>query len=270
MNKRHLITTDNDFMAEVGLSAFTTGDLYTWVTANDGKNLGYLQLPPRLVTALEDNLNNNTPEVIAQGKAAAAFPIMDIMLGVDQSWLGVNKLATIDSLAGDPEAVITDFGFSRWRKEGRNSKDYAYYWVHDSSFNNWKVSFENQPGPNTLKAFDKDSLFLNNEDLNPTDGRYINNSISRIIEMNELVLDDGYLDLASTSDLIALRTARYNLIRDIKKSYEGGISWQSPSEAPNDVTTPDWRIVFNNINGDPCPQTVNFKTQAIYRRISTH
>jgi hypothetical protein len=263
MNKRHLITTDNDFMAEVGLSAFTTGDLYTWITANNGKNLGYLQLPSGLVTALEHNMNNATPEVIAQGKAAAAYPIMDIMLGVDKSWLTANQIASVDKIAGDPEAVITDFGFSRWRKEGRNSKDYAYYWVHDSEFNNWKVSFENQPGPNTVKDFDKISLALNNEDLSPTDGRYTNNSISRIIEMNELVLDDGYLDLGSTSILIAQRTARHNLIRDIKKSYEGGISWQSPSEAPPapdpDNPPPDWRIVFNNINGDPCPQTVNFK-----------
>ena len=44
-NTDHVIKTNNKFMEAVGLSAFTTGDLYSWMTANNGANLGFLYIP---------------------------------------------------------------------------------------------------------------------------------------------------------------------------------------------------------------------------------
>jgi len=229
-NANHIITTDNDFMKAIGLSAFTTGDLYTWITENDGENLGYLKFSdPSLVSTLESSFSTLSDKDILDGKAIAAFPIMDILLG-EIGHTGNNN-------------IEDEYYFTVWRKKERNSVDEKFTWVTDDSHSNWDIVVDQTP-------YTDSDLELNNSDINQTtrpDGvlNYKNVTISAIIEMNDLVTQQGYLD-DNPSDT---EIARSRFIRDIKRSEEGGLCWESPDNS----------IVWLNVNGDEIPQSVEFK-----------
>lgn len=229
-NANHIITTDNDFMKAIGLSAFTTGDLYTWITENDGENLGYLKFSnPSLVSTLESSFSTLSDEDILNGKATAAFPIMDILLG--------------EIVHTGNSNIEDEYYFTVWRKKERNSVDEKFTWVTDDSHSNWDIVVDQ-------KSYKDSDLELNNSDINQTtrpDGvlNYKNVTISAIIEMNDLVIQQGYLD-DNPSDT---EIARSRFIRDIKRSEEGGLCWESPDNS----------IVWLNVNGDEIPQEVEFR-----------
>ena len=254
-------------MAAVGLSAFTTGDLYTWVTANNGQNIGYLRLPPSLVGNLQQNFHIFSDKQISQGSGVAAFPIMDIILGVDATFLEERK-QWVDGyvpLLFAPDSP--NYTITNWRKACRNSHNLTFRWIHDQDQSDWKINFEETVGTSNQTTFDVSNLDLTGPDINPVlnaDG-YSNASISRIIEINELVIEPRYLESSTDSADAIIRAGRSSFIRDIKNSFSGGMNWANHEILHDQVNLENSKLIFNNINGDPCPQDVDYKL-SLYSR----
>ena len=223
----HLITTNHPWMAELGLSSFTTGVLYRWWNERDGEgnspNQDYFDLP---VSDDPSDLLLGTIDISTKGK--------DSDEGRDwmafQAWRKEDRAGKYETFYSDSPKI----GHPGWTfnqpgtNEANNTTSYTY---NDLNVNEFNDTF--------IESFDEDgkAVFPEENDLGyPSyeipDGRggkeqvtfYAINDVTQIICLNQWVnnYQDQVIDKStwSQSDF-----ARSEFILDIQSSKEGYVEW---------------------------------------------
>lgn len=183
----HVIVCDNPYMAELGMAAFTTGQLYNWITKTDAAS-GLINLR---IIGLEKELKDLNPILIKEA---------------------CNKLLGQRNGSG--------LNFSTFRKTGRGGQ-YENFENESWTYNDF--SFETL----SINDFDDALVNIPNEqdfDLtyrpNPSG---IDKRISNIVEMNNYVRYKSMTMPKNEWDDQSL--ARFYFIEDIKASKERCIQW---------------------------------------------
>jgi len=209
----HSISTDHPYMRDIGLSVFTTGQLYQWMSYRDytGEfiNLKYF------------NGLNSSPLNISQGETVASRILYPK--------LATTILGTKQSLAC-PEDYNTWMGFGSWRRQGKSGQykfsqlfgwtyynKYAFSDIGFNTFSDYKIELKKQSGQ-------YDSVY----DIVATPSSHIDEIVSILITLNDQsrflpILRDFYKKDVLPKPWLAA----YELISDIKSSQQGCISWKS-------------------------------------------
>ena len=224
----HCITTDNKYMADIGLSSFTLGQLYNWMSKRNSFgefiNLKYFGIP-----GLSRGLSQSET--------------------IESRILG-GKLGQI--LFGDPPSTDKDWlYFYKWEKKNRtgeyiktnyyNWKYYNKYIFADIEFQNWSdrfVELKRQAGADPYSIIFTPILS-------------IDNYISNLVALNDYsrllpILKDFYVD----DKLPKSALAAHEFIMDIKTSQHRCIEWSSIVKFASPVTQS-----FSCVK----EETVNFK-----------
>lgn len=213
----HVITTDHPHMAEIGLSVFTTGQLYNWMSqrnsAGEFINLKYFDgMPFNPLGA-----NETVEDRILDGKLGSrlfgtsygnACPL-DPSINLQKEWMS----------------------FSRWEKKGRTGeyiktpfnewKYYNTYSFSDINFYSYvdnDISIRKIPGP-----------FDPNYNLFATPQKHLDEIVSTIITLND---QSRYLpmlqDFYKNPPILPISwLAAHEFIMDIKMSQERCIQWSN-------------------------------------------
>lgn len=190
----HLIVNDNPYMAEVGMTAFTTGQLYEWITKTNA-NSGLINMEIFGITEKRDKLS--------------ASLIKDVC----------NKI-----LGGAEIEISKKIYFSSFRKDGNGGKyekfenaenwtygDFGWDSIEFGEFDDKlvEVSFTGTPPPT-----------IPTTRPNPSG---IDKQVANIIEINNWV---RYQSMISPSSIWSEKSlARFDFIDDIKASKERCIQW---------------------------------------------
>lgn len=203
----HSIVVDSQFMNDIGLSVFTTGQLYQWATNvnenGDFINLRYFNnFKLNLRQCLNDDGNFDKQKFITN----AQVPLNAI--------LGNGTQFTECGSTG-----FTSPGtFSGWRKDDNLfAGEYVPFnnTFMDNPSNNWKIT---TTGPNGQASYTKDDLFLSQIPAG------LDTIISKIIYLNEL-----YATNPNEFNAGGYGNARKAFLDDIKSSKERYVEWKFPT-----------------------------------------
>lgn len=194
----HSIVVDNEFMNDIGLGVFTTGQLYQWVTKTnengDFVNLRFFNNTKLNISSCLDNNVFSKQKFVQQAKS-----VLDVILGNGQQ------------LLCGSENLIRPGVFSAWRKDDNLLA--GEYIKFDDTFitsSDWNIKVSNQ-------SYTYDNLFLSNLQ-SPT---FLDTIISPIIYMNELYVSDP-----TQFNNGGYGTARGEFLKDIKSSKERYVEWK--------------------------------------------
>lgn len=191
-NSYHLIVCDHPLMAQLGLNAFTTGELYEWITQTSPDS--EKQLINLKIFGIDKKLDSD--ERINLGNYRTGFEVILGLVGT------------------------TDFVFSPFRKEKRGGKYVEYTisnkkskWFYDSrKFDDIIINDFND------KIVKPDLPQLEQNDNLDTE-------LCNIIEMNNYVRIKKILEPSIEKWAENKDKARYDFILDIKSSKERCIQW---------------------------------------------
>jgi hypothetical protein len=183
----HVIVCDNPYMAELGMAAFTTGQLYNWITKTDAAS-GLVNLK---IIGLEKDLKDLDSILIKQA---------------------CNKLLGQRNGSG--------LNFSTFRKTGRGG-EYQKFENEDWTYNDFSFStLSFQDFDDAIVNIPKEEDFDLTYKSNPSG---VDKRVSNIIEMNNYVRYKSVTLPKNEWDDQSL--ARYYFIEDIKASKERCIQW---------------------------------------------
>jgi hypothetical protein len=202
----HTIYADHPYMAELGLSVFTTGQLYNWLIKTNSKG-EFVNM--KLINGVNFAPLANGEKI--EDRAAAAGSIM----------LGTNIC---------PPFYNDRYSFSRWVRQNRTGDyiktsyaDWLYY--DDYVFSD--INFSSYIDKNyTLK---KDPSISDGYDIVSSTAKHLDQVASVFITMNDvsryLPIKSGFFSEDPEAILGTKNMATYYFIQDVKNSKEGYIQW---------------------------------------------
>lgn len=201
----HTITTDNKYMAEIGLSVFTTGQLYNWMAQTNSRG-EFVNLK------LLDGVDSNGYSPLKPGESVEnrVRPYMNLILGDTSTFCGA-------------DGYSKQYYFSPWKKSGKTG-DYVttphVEWSDETySFSDLIFSY----------YFDHDCKLKKNGD--DYELEYYNvpdfaNPVSAFIRMNNAARLSP-LHNTGIRPLENWEKAAQNFILDIKTSQEKCVQWST-------------------------------------------
>lgn len=230
IQSHHTIVCDNEYLQELGLGSFTSGELYTWLTKKNNKN-EYINLNPIRDPETEQPFQFSDPPTEQEVSKAA-----NILLG---AYKGDGEFNSLD-----------DYEFTYWEKKGRTGE-----WVRVSiaeypnlpcssggrgsflfdKFNNSKITTPDYSKveidyTNNIFKYDgqQSNLF---DDIAIQSGVNLDTTICNLIEMNnyarisKTVAAEDFWKKTKRDDKYSFVPETINFIRDIQTSREKYIEW---------------------------------------------
>lgn len=206
----HVIVTTHPYMSEIGLSAFTTGQLYEWMTKTNSKG-EYTNLK---IFGVNKTIDPNSKESLSFEDFAD----------------------TAEKILGLTKPNLTDkkhqrFNFDAWRFYDDGAGEYVKYYNTLMSTSNWKYK---KYGWKDLKLedFDQKTVETPNFDINPENGypqinlapqNNLDNFVSNLIEMNNYVRYRTMSTIKSKWEDIDKVRSEFSL--DVKSSFQKCVEW---------------------------------------------
>jgi hypothetical protein len=198
-NAYHLIYCDHPYMSELGLSVFTTGQLYNWLVKRNSKgefvNMQFF-----------DGVNYSplTPGERIEDRAAVA---------------GKKILGNIC-----PAFYNLEYWFSRWIKQNRTG-DYVQTtyvgWSYYDKYDFSDIGFSDYINKNYTLIRNTSGNYI----INETSSTHLDDKVSVFVTMNDYARYAPMLDGFYDNALSLKSMATYNFIEDVKNSKEGFIQW---------------------------------------------
>lgn len=197
-NAYHLIYCDHPYMAELGLSVFTTGQLYNWLIKRDSKG---------------EFVNMKFFDGVNFSPLTSGERIEDRAAAVGKKILG-NICPAFYNL---------EYWFSRWIKQNRTG-DYVQTtyagWSYYDEYTFSDIQFSNYINKNyTLNRVGS------NYTINESSSTHLDDKVSVFITMNDYSRFTPMLSGFYSNGLSDRAMATYNFIEDVKNSKEGFIQW---------------------------------------------